>query len=356
MKIVLTGGGSAGHVTPNTALIPGLKEKGFEIIYIGSRTGMEKDIIGSCGVVYHGISSGKLRRYFDLKNLTDIFHILKGTVEAYLLLKKIRPSVVFSKGGFVVVPVAYAAFLHKIPVVIHESDLTPGLATRLIMPIARDICVSFPETLNFVADTKGKLTGSPIRAEVFKGEKEKGFEICGFDGTAQKPVVLITGGGQGSQNINRRIYDILPRLLDDFNVIHLCGRGNAEKGACEGYAPFEYVQDEMPHLLAAADVAVSRAGANTIFELLALRKPNLLIPLGKNASRGDQILNAASFEKQGFSDVLHEEHITADLLLERIKNLYENREMYVEKMAQVDYVDGVERVIDVIMSGIEPQI
>jgi len=343
MKIVLTGGGTAGHVTPNIALLPALERRGFEVHYIGSHTGIERELITHYGVPYYGIASGKLRRYFDLKNMTDIFRITKGLGDALALLRRIKPDIVFSKGGFVVVPVAAAARLLGIPVVIHESDITPGLANRLIMPFAKSVCVSFPETLGHIPHNKGVLTGSPIRAALWEGQAQMGQKICGFEN--QLPIILVMGGSQGAVAINKHVLGILPRLLKRFNVIHLCGKGNIEMPPRTGYTPFEYAQEALPHLLAAADMVVSRAGANTIFELLALGKPNLLIPLSKSASRGDQILNAASFEKQGFSKVLPEEEMTEDTLYNVLLTLYADREKYAKHMAAQQPGEGVKRVM-----------
>lgn len=345
MKIVLTGGGSAGHVTPNIALLPALTKRGYAVHYIGSHTGIERDLIIRCQVPYYGISSGKLRRYFDLKNATDLFRIAKGLADATVLLRRIKPDIVFSKGGFVVVPVALAARMLNIPVVIHESDITPGLANRLIMPFAKSVCVSFPETLAHIPKDKGILTGSPIRASLWEGRPQEGKKICGFESLPDKPIIMIMGGSQGAVAINQHISAILPKLLNRFHIIHLCGKGNVTESPLPGYAPFEYAQDELPHLLAAADMVVSRAGANTLFELLALSKPNLLIPLGKSASRGDQILNAASFEKQGYSMVLPEEEVTADTLYDGLLALYAHRKKYTEHMHTQGQKDGVKAVM-----------
>ena len=345
MKIVLTGGGTAGHVTPNMALLPALTKRGYAVHYIGSYTGIERDLMAGCEVPYYGISSGKLRRYFDLKNATDIFRIAKGLGEATVLLRRIKPDIVFSKGGFVVVPVALAARMLNIPVVIHESDITPGLANRLIMPFAKSVCVSFPETLWHIPKGKGVLTGSPIRASLWEGCAKEGKKICGFENLPTKPIIMIMGGSQGAVAINQHISAILPKLLNRFNIIHLCGKGNVNESPSPGYVPFEYANDELPHLLAAADMVVSRAGANTIFELLALGKPNLLIPLSKAASRGDQILNAASFEKQGYSMVLPEEKITADSLYDALLALYADRKKYTEHMNIQGQKEGTKAVI-----------
>ena len=341
-RIVLTGGGTAGHVTPNIALLPILKEKGYDVHYIGSYTGIERSLTGLYELPYYAVSSGKLRRYFDLKNVTDLFRIVKGLKDAVKILKRIKPNIVFSKGGFVVVPVVMAARLLNIPVVIHESDITPGLANKLAIPFAKTVCVSFPETLNFVPKEKGVLTGSPIRASLKEGKAETGLKICGFKEPA-KPVIMVMGGSQGAVTINKNIFEILPRLLERFNIIHLCGKGNVKVEPEPGYVPFEYAQEEYPHMLAAADIVVSRAGANTIFELLALNKPNLLIPLSKAASRGDQILNAASLERQGFSKVLQEENI--DDLYNALITLYEEKDKYANKMAQQNHKDGNDKVM-----------
>ena len=345
MKIVLTGGGTAGHVNPNIALLPALAKRGYAVHYIGSYAGIERDLIISCDVPYYGISSGKLRRYFDLKNATDLFRIAKGLGEATVLLRRIKPDIVFSKGGFVVVPVALAARILNIPVVIHESDITPGLANRLIMPFAKSVCVSFPETLKHIPKDKGVLTGSPIRASLWEGRAQEGKKICGFDNLPAKPIIMIMGGSQGAIAINQHIFAILPKLLTRFHVIHLCGKGNIKEPPSPGYAPFEYVQDQLPHLLAAADMVVSRAGANTIFELLALNKPNLLIPLSKAASRGDQILNAESFEKQGYSMVLPEEEVTADSLYNSLLTLYANRKNYTQHMNTQSQKEGIKAIM-----------
>jgi len=344
VKIVLTGGGTAGHVTPNIALLPTLAKLGYQVEYIGSHNGIERGLINLCEIPYHSISSGKLRRYFDLKNFTDIFRIIKGFFDALLILRKIRPNIIFSKGGFVAVPVALAGHILKIPIVIHESDITPGLATKIIMPFAKVVCASFPETVKHT--TKGILTGSPIREELILGDKTIAMQLCGFDKfdkKSQKPIILVIGGSLGATTINKHIFELLPTLLEDFHVIHVCGKGNISVDACPGYAPFEYVQEELPHIFAAADLIISRAGANTLFELLALKKPHLLIPLTRAASRGDQILNAESFEKQGFSAVLQEEQL--ENLYLAILDLYEKREMYVSQMQTKETSKGIDNVI-----------
>ena len=346
--IVLTGGGTAGHVTPNIALIPRLKELGYEISYIGSYDGIEKKLIEEMNIPYYGISSGKLRRYFDLKNFTDPFRVLKGFGEAKKLLKQLKPDVVFSKGGFVTVPVVIAAGRRKIPTIIHESDMTPGLANKICIPSATKVCCNFPETLSSLPQDKAVLTGSPIRQELFTGDKEKARAFCGFKEV--KPVILIVGGSLGAVAVNNAVRKILPELLKDFQVVHLCGKGKVDESlkGLQGYAQFEYIKDELKDLFALTDLVISRAGANAICELLALHKPNLLIPLSANASRGDQILNARSFERQGYSVVLEEEELNHDVLLDAIMNLYQNRETYIQAMKNSPQQNSIDTIIDLI--------
>lgn len=345
-RIVLTGGGTAGHVTPNMALVPKLIDEGYDIAYIGSYEGMERKLIDDIGVPYYGISSGKLRRYFDLKNFSDPFRVIKGYFEAKKILKKLRPNVVFSKGGFVTVPVVIAAKKLHIPVIIHESDMTPGLANKLSIPSASRVCCNFPETIEHLPKGKAVLTGSPIRQELFQGKKETGLKLCGFE--ADKPVLLIIGGSLGSVAINNAIRNNLDELLKTYQIIHLCGRGNLDQSldARKGYRQFEYVKENLKHFFACADVIVSRAGANAICELLALHKPNVLIPLGLNASRGDQILNAESFEKQGYSYVLQEEDVTSETLLNAVNTVYNQRQTYINTMKQSKLANPIETIVN----------
>ncbi len=347
-RIILTGGGTAGHVTPNIALMPALKDKNFDIRYIGSYTGIEKSMIETLGVPYYGISSGKLRRYFDLKNFTDPFRIIKGYFEARLLMRKLRPDVVFSKGGFVTVPVVLAAKHKKIPVIIHESDMTPGLANKLALPSASKVCCNFPETLKYLPEGKAVLTGSPIRQELFKGDKAKGLKFCGFN--EEKPVLLIMGGSLGSVAINNAVRGSLDQLLETFQIAHLCGKGNLDENLNDkdGYVQFEFVSDELTDLFACTDMMISRAGANAICEILALRKPNVLIPLSAAASRGDQILNAGSFEKQGYSYVIQEEDVTEQTLLDAVNEVFTNRDQYIEAMNQSDLADPIGTIMGLI--------
>lgn len=330
-KLLFTGGGTAGHVTPNLALIKALSGE-YEICYVGSYNGIEKELLEKAGIEYHGISSGKLRRYFDWKNFTDVFRVLKGMRQARGLMKKLKPDLVFSKGGFVSVPVVLAAKRYKIPVISHESDMTPGLANKLGLPAATKICVNFPETIKYLPEGKAVLTGTPIRSELFEGSKEKGLAFCGF--TGEKPVLLVVGGSTGAAVLNNSVHEILPALTAKFDVIHLCGKGKADHSfdGTAGYVQYEYINEELPDIFAATDLVISRAGANAICELLALKKPNILIPLSAAASRGDQILNANSFEKQGYSFVLPEEETNAESLMAAVDEVFANKDKYLQAM------------------------
>ena len=347
-KIVLTGGGTAGHVTPNLALIPSLKERGYDIHYIGSYQGIEKKLIEDANIPYSGISSGKLRRYFDLRNFSDPFRVIKGYEEACKLLKELKPDVVFSKGGFVAVPVVMAARHRHIPAIIHESDMTPGLANKLCIPSAQKVCCNFPETLQYLPEEKAVLTGSPIRAELLKGDRLAGLQYAHL--SAEKPVILVIGGSLGSVTVNQAVRTLLPRLLPHFQVVHICGKDHLDESliGTSGYVQFEYVDAPLKHLFAIADLVISRAGANSICEILALRKPNILIPLSAAASRGDQILNASSFKKQGFSTMLEEEALTDDTLYQAISSTYENRDAFIHQMEQSHLSNAVDTVIRLI--------
>ena len=346
-KIVFTGGGTAGHVTPNIALLPFLEKEGFDAYYIGSYNGIEKRLIEDFDIPYYGISTGKFRRYFDLKNLSDPFRVMKGYSQAVKILKELKPDIVFSKGGFVSVPVVRAAASLKIPCIIHESDMTPGLANKLCLPVATKVCCNFPETTKYVPSGKAILTGSPIRMELTTGSKLAALELCGF--TANKPVIMVIGGSQGAASVNIMVREALPKLLEDFQVVHICGKDKVDNLMLNipGYKQFEYLKSDLKDVFAMADVVVSRAGANAICELLALKKPNLLIPL-QMGTRGDQILNARSFEEQGFSMAVREDFIDCDILTEKIYELYEKRQMYIDKMCESNQINSIPTIVDLI--------
>lgn len=356
-KIVLTGGGTAGHVTANIALMPRLRADGYEVHYIGSYDGIEKKMMEREEVPYTGISTGKLRRYFDLKNFSDPIRVLKGYGEAKRALRQIQPDIVFSKGGFVAVPVVWAAHALHIPVVTHESDMTPGLANKLCLRAASRICCNFPETTKSLPAGKAVLTGSPIREKLLQGTREEGLAMTGFSG--EKPVLMEIGGSLGSVAINTALRAMLPQLLEKYDVIHICGKGNLDESLADtpGYRQYEFLSDGLRNLYALADVVISRAGANVICELLALKKPNILIPLPLDQSRGDQILNAESFEKQGFSYVLDQHAMEKDstLLSTAIETVYAKREQYIAAMEQSQQGNGVDQVIAVLREVIDSQ-
>ena len=344
-KLVLTGGGTAGHVTPNIALLPALKESGYEVTYMGSYDGIEKKLIADFNIPYVGISTGKFRRYLDPKNLTDPFRVIKGFSEARKFLKQYKPDVVFSKGGFVGVPVVRAAASLGIPCVIHESDMTPGLANKLCIPVAKKVCCNFPETLKLLPEEKAVLTGTPIRVELSQGNKLAGLDMCGF--SANKPVIMVIGGSLGAASVNKAVRETLPLLSEDFQIVHLCGKGKIDNLylSTPGYKQFEYIKAELKDLFAMADIVISRAGANAICELLALKKPNILIPLPAASSRGDQLLNAASFESQGFSIVINEDDLTPQLLADKVHELYFNRQNYHDAMSKSGQMDSVKTIM-----------
>ncbi len=259
-----------------------------------------------------------------------------------------HPDIVFSKGGFVSVPVVLAAKHYKIPVIIHESDMTPGLANKICIPAAKKVCCNFPETLNYLPKDKAVLSGSPIREELLTGDRLSGLQYAGL--SANRPVILVIGGSLGSVTVNHAVRSILPKLLSQFQVIHICGKGHLAESliGTSGYVQYEYVDKPLRHLFAAADLIISRAGANSICEILALRKPNILIPLSAAASRGDQILNANSFAKQGFSTVLEEEVLTSDTLYQAVSDTYKKRTAFIEAMEKSTLNNAVETIMNLI--------
>jgi UDP-N-acetylglucosamine--N-acetylmuramyl-(pentapeptide) pyrophosphoryl-undecaprenol N-acetylglucosamine transferase len=300
------------------------------------------------GVDYHGISTGKLRRYFNLKNFSDPFRVVKGLGEARALMKKLKPDVVFSKGGFVAVPVVLAAHSRHIPIICHESDMTPGLANRIAIPRASKVCCNFPETVDKLPAGKAVVTGTPIRKELFEGDPVEAMKFCGF--REMRPTLLIIGGSSGSVRVNEAIWSCIDEITKKYNVIHLCGKGkmNDKLKDKPNYVQFEYIKQELASLLALADVVVSRAGANAICELLALRKPSVLIPLSLEASRGDQILNAQSFAKSGYAKLLMEEDVTDKSLLSAIDEVYNNRGEYIKAMNCSTTTDSITLITDMI--------
>ena len=346
-KILLTGGGTAGHVTPNIALLPDLKAEGYDIHYIGSYEGMEKKLITAQGIHYDGIATGKFRRYLSAKNLTDPFRVIKGFQQAKKLSRDYKPDVVFSKGGFVAVPVVLAAGHYHIPIIIHESDMTPGLANKICMRTAKKISCNFPETDKLLPADKAVLTGTPIRRELLNGSRDAGFAFTGL--SDDKPILLMMGGSTGSRAVNAGLRSALPQLLKEFHVIHLCGKGNLDSTLAQpGYIQYEYISDELKDLFAISDIVLSRAGANAICELLALKKPNILVPLPEDVSRADKIQNENNYKKKCFSYVLEEEKLNADTLMAAVHEVYNNRDSYKKAMATSNQSNGVDIVIKLI--------
>ena len=347
-RIVLTGGGTAGHVTPNLALLPHLLEEGYDVHYIGTKTGIERDMMENLpGVTYHVIKSGKLRRYFNLKNFSDPFRVIAGIFQSAHLMGKLKPDVCFSKGGFVSVPVVIGAWLHHVPVLCHESDLTPGLANKICTRFARKVATTFPECAQALAP-KGVFTGTPLRPMLFSGSKEKGLAMAHF--TADKPVLLMMGGSLGAQSVNAALRAALPQLLPQMQVFHICGRGNLDESltGTEGYYQTEFLNDDLPDALATADYILSRAGSNALCEFQALGKPMLLVPYPKGASRGDQILNAASYEKRGLARVLPQEQMTPDTLYRGIMDLVRDGDTLCAALRAAPPADGTMAVLNLI--------
>ena len=347
-KIVLTGGGTLGHVTPHLALIPHLKEMGYEIHYVGSEKGMEVEKISSVpGVHYHAVKTGKLRRYFSWQNFTDPFRVLAGAFQSAALMGKIRPDVVFSKGGFVAVPVVFGAWLHHIPVVCHESDLTPGLANKLCKPMAKKIATTFPECAAALG-SKAEMTGTPLRPELFHGSRARGLSLLHFDGS--KPILLMMGGSSGAQAVNKALRAALPQLTQQFDVAHLCGKGNLDESlnGTPGYTQIELLSDELPDALACTDLVLSRAGSNALCEFQTLGKPMLLVPYPKGASRGDQILNAQSLAKRGLCRYLLQENMTADTLVAALNETWAARGELMDALHAAPPADGTQRVLELI--------
>lgn len=348
--ILFTGGGSSGHVTPNLAIINYCQQKGWNVSYVGSYQGIEKEIIGRTHLPYTAITTAKLRRHFSWQNFLAPFKVLYGIHQAFWFCRRLKPHVVFSKGGFVAFPVVLGAWLNRIPVIAHESDVTPGLANRLSFPFAKFICVTFKESINyFKSQQKIKVTGTPIRPELFKGDANKGLALCHFN--IEKPVLLIIGGGLGSDAINIAIRKILPKLLLQYQIIHICGKGKTDPAYdnYRGYKQFDYLNEELADVFACTDCVISRAGANTLYELLALKKPHVLIPLSKKASRGDQIINAQNFSQQGYSKVVTEESLNNDdNLLNTINDVFLHKNEIINKLNQFKIPQSVELIYELI--------
>lgn len=346
-KVCLTGGGTAGHVTPHFALVPEFDRLSWTYYYIGSK-GIEKELVTSRGIRFHTIATGKLRRYFSVQNALDVFKVLVGCVQAFFILLFNRPQVVFSKGGYVAVPVALAARVLGIPVVSHESDVTPGLATKIIAKFARRMIFTFPATGKHLGPS-AVHTGTPVRRELFAGDVRAGLRLCGFNDD-KRAVILVMGGSQGALKINQALEKILPALVKKYRIIHLTGAGKGLAFSDPSYKGFEFLKEELADVLALADVVVSRSGANSIFEFLALRKPMLLIPL-EEGSRGDQVLNAEEFLKSGWARVLREKDLTAERFLSDIESLIADKDTIRTAQQRFDGAGSAGQIIDVLRTA-----
>lgn len=343
-KIVLTGGGTTGHVSVNLALIPKLLSQGWKVYYIGSKNGIERELIGPLDVEYIPITTGKLRRYFSWENLKDFFRVIRGIFQAISHIRKIKPDIVFSKGGYVSVPVVIGAWFNRVPALSHESDLTPGLANKLCQPFVKKVMVTFPETVKYIKNGKGYFLGPVIRDSLKNGDPKAGKIFLGIEN--DKPNILVMGGSLGARALNDLIRDNLDRLTEKFNIIHAVGKNNLADIKCPGYIQKEYIQDDLKDVLALADLVVSRAGANAIFEFLYYKKPMLLIPLPTRQSRGDQIQNAENFKNNGYAEVIHEDDLTRDSFLTCLDDIYMNRNSYIENMEKFHFQDAVGTIYD----------
>lgn len=347
-KIVMTGGGSVGHVVVNTVLIPKLIDKNWEVKYIGSKNGPEESMIKSLdNITYYGISTGKLRRYISMENIKDIFKIIKGTMESFRIIKREKPNIIFSCGGFVSVPVVLAGWLNRVPIIVRETDYNVGLANKISIPLAKYVAVTFSDTLKEMSSNKRFECGPIIREELMCGDRDAGFKFAKI--TDNKPVIFVIGGSQGAKAINETIRDSLNNLIDDFNIVHICGKGKKDNEIeKDGYVQFEYIDKELPDIYAIADIVVGRAGSNSVFENVLLKKPMLLIPISKKASRGDQILNAKYIENSGFGKVLLQEDLNKDSLVLEINNIYINRESFIINLINAGKENGVQNQLDLI--------
>jgi len=346
--IVLTGGGTAGHVSGNLVLIPLCLEQNWDVHYIGSEQGIERKLVSDYEeVTYHPISTGKLRRYWAWENVIDGFRVVRGIFQAYRLIKKRKPHVVFSKGGFVAVPVVLAARLNKVPVVIYEPDLNMGLANKISYPFASTMCTAFRETGTNYRDSKAVYTGPILKQNLKSDNVQRALHACGF--TSENPVLLIMGGSLGADSINQMVKTTRHELLGTFQIVHICGKGKVDHTlSMAGYRAFEFVSRELADLLAMADVVVSRAGSNSIMELLALQKPMLLIPHTRGGSRTGQLMNAQYFEQAGFAKLLLQEQMTAQSFVNAIMQLYEHRFVYAEHMSSFENGEGASKIMELI--------
>ena len=348
-KVVLTGGGTVGHVMLNKLLIPGLFNRDVEPVYIGSKKGIEKEIISATSIKYFNISSGKLRRYISIENGKDLFKVIKGVFDARKILKREKPEFVFSKGGFVSVPVVLAARSLNIPVYIHESDITPGLANKIASKFATKIFVTFKKTLDYLPTDKSEYLGPVIRDDLRRGYSRIGYEMTEIN--PEKPIILIMGGSLGSKAINQFVRDNLDTLLEEWQIIHLCGRGNHISSlGKEGYRQYEFVKRELPHLIKISDLVIGRSGSNAIYEFLLNEKPMILIPLPLSQSRGDQVENAEYFKEKGYAEVIQESELDLAHFNQSAARIENNRSEIIARMKGFEGGFRPENLVDRLLS------
>ena len=355
-KIIFTGGGSAGHITLNLALIPYFIERGWQIDYIGSKGGMEENLIKKFPeVTYHSVSTGKLRRYFSVKNFIDMVKIPLGCIQATWLVYKLNPDIIFSKGGFVSFPVVVGGFINRKKILMHESDITPGLANKLSLPFVSKFYTTFTETINNISQQqKVECVGPVLSNRLFNGNKEQGAQIAHLK--TDKPTIMFIGGSLGAQSLNNAVSQNFSQLLEKYQIIHIAGKNGYNpqlKG--EGYIQYEYVDSELKDLMALADVVISRAGSNSIFELASLHKPMILVPLPNTSSRGEQTLNAKSFVNKGYAEIIKDEDIAnPQILLPMIEKVYAKRNEYIKAMQDNPVkITTAEKLSSQIMAGVQ---
>lgn len=346
MRIIFTGGGTGGHIFPNLAVIDELNRPN-SIFYIGGRNSPEEKIAHAHEIPFYGIHTGKLRRYFDWRNFTDALKVPLGFFESLRILKKLKPDLVFAKGGYVSVPVVLAARFLKISVWLHESDVSPGLANKICSRFAQKIWLSFDESRKFFPRAHTEVVGNPIRREILNGDSEKGYKLTGF--SQKHPIILIMGGSTGALSLNKLVEAILPQLVKNAQIIHITGK-NSHRSAVR-YKTFEFLNEELAHIYAIADIVVSRAGSGGIFEALAWHKPMILIPLPKTASRGDQIENARVFEQHGWAMALNQDTLTPEKFLNSIQAFLQNQHLriaMIERQKKAKFTHAARRIAEAI--------
>ncbi len=329
---------------PNVALIPYLKDIFDEVHYVGSKNGIEKEILKDYNVIYHSVTCEKFNRKINLSLLKIPYKLTKGINEAVKIINEVKPDIVFSKGGYVALPLSFAARHKKIPLITHESDLTPGLANKIIAKYATIVLTAFQDTTRYFKNAE--CVGIPLKREIYNIDKASALKY--FDILNNKPTLLITGGSQGARSLNKVVFDAADVLVKTFNVIHVCGKSNLPTVKMPvGYMAIEFC-NEMQYALNAADVIVSRAGANTLFEILSLNKPCLLIPLPQGQSRGDQILNAEYFFRRGMVNLLKQENLTVKSLVNAILMTYYGRNTLKNNIKIYPTIDGAKKTVDII--------